>query len=223
MVNGRSSLAKAVLQHVDGMRSFNVGTIPLKEKPKRLSKADRLSKLVRDVKACKNCSLYKTRTNIVISDGNPNADLVFIGEAPGRDEDLQGVPFVGRAGKLLTKMIIAMGYDRSDVYICNVLKDRPPANRTPQPDEMAACLPFLHEQISIVKPKVLCTLGAVATRALLGPDITIGKVRGKVHKYEGVDLVPTFHPAYLLRNPAAKKDTWQDLQVVMKLLKKSKS
>jgi DNA polymerase len=170
------------------------------------------------VERCRRCSLYRTRTHAVVSDGTPEAKLVFVGEAPGRDEDLQGKPFVGAAGQLLTKMIEAMGFRREDVYICNVLKDRPPGNRTPLPEEMDACLPFLEEQLSIIQPSVICTLGAVATKALLGPHVSITKVRGQLREYRGVPLVPTFHPAYLLRNPAAKKFAWADLKRVKQLL-----
>jgi len=155
---------------------------------------------------------------MVFSDGSPDARLVFVGEAPGRDEDLQGKPFVGRAGQLLTKMIEAIGMKREDVYICNILKDRPPGNRTPLPEEMEACFPFLEEQLAIVEPQVICTLGAVATKAFLGAHIAITKVRGSVFDYRGIRLVPTFHPAYLLRNPPAKKYSWVDLKLIKKLL-----
>ena len=141
-----------------------------------------------------------------------------MGEAPGRDEDLQGKPFVGAAGQLLTKMIEAMGLRQQDVYICNVLKDRPPSNRTPLPEEVDACLPFLQQQLAIIQPKVICVLGAVAAKALLGPHVAITKIRGTLVDYQGMRLVPTFHPAYLLRNPPAKKFAWADLKKVKKLL-----
>ncbi len=142
---------------------------------------------------------------------------MFIGEAPGREEDLQGKPFVGAAGQLLTKMIEAMGLRREAGYICNVLKDRPPGNRTPLPEEGEARRPFLEEQLAIVQPAIICTLGAVATKALLGPEVAITKVRGQLREYRGIPLVPTYHPAYLLRNPPAKKDVWIDLQYVKRL------
>lgn len=177
-----------------------------------------LSELECAVVACTRCPLYRTRTHPVFGDGNPAAQLVFVGEAPGREEDLQGKPFVGRAGQLLTKMIEAIGLQRQDVYICNVLKDRPPGNRTPEPDEMSACLPFLERQLAIVRPKVICALGAIAAKALLGPHISITKARGHVHEYRGIPLVPTFHPAYLLRNPPAKKFAWIDLKIVKQIL-----
>lgn len=182
------------------------------------SKEARLAALAEAVQRCRRCPLYRTRTHAVISDGSPHARLVFVGEAPGRDEDLKGVPFVGVAGVLLTKMIEAMGLRRESVYICNVLKDRPPANRTPLPEEVEACLPFLEEQLSIIRPRVICTLGAVAARALLGPHVAITKIRGEVREYHGIALVPTFHPAYLLRNPPAKKFAWVDLKKVKALL-----
>ena len=185
------------------------------------SKLQRLAELAREVERCRRCPLYRTRTHAVISDGSPDARLMFVGEAPGRDEDLQGKPFVGAAGQLLTKMIQAMGLTRDEVYICNVLKDRPPANRTPEPEEVEACLPFLQAQIAIVRPSVICVLGAVAAKALLGPHVAITKIRGHLTEYEGIPLVPTFHPAYLLRNPDAKKFAWADLKKVKKLLETS--
>ena len=160
------------------------------------------------------------------------AKLVFVGEAPGREEDRQGRPFVGSAGKLLTKMSEAMGFRREDVYICNVLKDRPPGNRTPLPEEVEACRPFLERQLWLIRPTVICTLGAVATKALLGP-VAITKVRGRLHAYEvhgddpndsrAIPVMPTFHPAYLLRNPPAKRFVWQDLKAVKRLLEAPES
>jgi len=185
------------------------------------SKAARLQHLARDAQTCTRCPLYQGATQAVISDGSPEAKLVFVGEGPGQEEDRQGVPFVGRAGQLLTKMILAMGLRREDVYICNVVKHRPPANRTPLPEEMDACLPYLKEQLAIVKPKVICVLGSTAAKALLGPYTSITKVRGTVREYEGIPVVPTFHPAYLLRNPPAKKDAWEDLKKVKKMLEQA--
>ena len=207
------ALIRAVKQHVDGLRAFGVTAVPA-----GASVVSRLAQLTQEVERCRRCSLYRTRTHAVVSDGTPEARLVFVGEAPGRDEDLQGKPFVGAAGQLLTKMIEAMGLRREEVYICNVLKDRPPANRTPLPEEVEACLPFLREQLAIIRPAVICTLGAVAAKALLGPHVAITKIRGAVRDYEGIPLVPTFHPAYLLRNPPAKKFVWIDLKKVKQLL-----
>jgi DNA polymerase len=197
---------------------LGVTAVPRGSQPQAPSKLERLSSLAHDVERCRRCPLYRTRTHAVVSDGSPEARLMFIGEAPGRDEDLQGKPFVGAAGQLLTKMIQAMGLTREEVYICNVLKDRPPGNRPPEPDEVEACLPFLREQIAIIQPAVICVLGAVAAKALLGPHVAITKIRGSVSEYGGIPLVPTFHPAYLLRNPDAKKFAWADLKKVKRLL-----
>jgi uracil-DNA glycosylase len=164
---------------------------------------------------CQRCKLHSGRLNIVFGVGNPAAELVFIGEAPGFHEDKQGEPFVGKAGGLLDKMITAMGLSRSDVYILNIIKCRPPGNRDPEADEMAACEPFLIRQLEALEPKIIVTLGRYATQALLRESTGITKLRGKWHTYQGVRLMPTFHPAYLLRNPAAKRPTWDDLQLVM--------
>jgi uracil-DNA glycosylase len=150
--------------------------------------------------------------------GNPHARLMFVGEAPGRDEDEQGEPFVGRAGQLLTKIIQAMGLQRSDVYIANVLKCRPPDNRNPEPDEVATCEPFLFRQIDAIRPRVIVALGTFAVRTLLQTQAPISRLRGRVYPFRGAQLVPTFHPAFLLRNPESKKDTWEDMKVVMGLL-----
>lgn len=179
-------------------------------------------KAIRDeIGDCQRCQLSKTRTNIVFGDGNPNAELMFIGEAPGRDEDLQGKPFVGRAGQLLTRMIEAMGYARSDVYIANIVKCRPPENRYPEEDESSTCSPFLFQQIEAIKPKVIVVLGNLATQTLLETKQGITTLRGKFLDYRGSKLMPTFHPAFLLRNPPMKKPCWEDLKMVMAELKKS--
>lgn len=171
---------------------------------------------------CTRCKLSATRTNIVFGVGNPNADLMFVGEAPGADEDEQGEPFVGRAGQLLTKIIEAMGYQRSDVYIANILKCRPPNNRPPEPDEVATCEPFLFKQIDSIKPKVIVALGTHAAHTLLKIDTPISKIRGQVLDYRGdVKVVATFHPAYLLRSPDKKRDVWEDMKKVRALLETS--
>jgi uracil-DNA glycosylase family 4 len=170
---------------------------------------------------CTRCKLHGGRTRLVFGVGNPSAELMFVGEGPGADEDLQGEPFVGRAGQLLTKMIEAMGFARSEVYIANVVKCRPPGNRDPEPDEIAACEPFLKAQIAAIRPRVVVALGRFAVQTLLRDATPIGKQRGRWREYEGVRLMPTFHPAYLLRNPAEKKPAWEDLQLVMKEFGKS--
>ena len=220
MNQDRQAIARTVALHVEGLRVLGVTALPRASQSTAAgeSKAAQLAQLARAVAACTRCPLHKTRTHPVVSDGTPEAKLVFIGEAPGRDEDLQGTPFVGAAGQLLTKMILAMGLKREEVYICNILKDRPPGNRTPLPEEVEACLPFLHQQLAIIQPKVICVLGAVAAKALLGPHVAITKIRGSTLDYQGIVLVPTFHPAYLLRNPPAKKFAWADLKKVKRLL-----
>lgn len=167
---------------------------------------------------CTRCKLHKARTNIVFGVGNPKAELVFVGEGPGHDEDVQGEPFVGRAGKLLTQMIEAMGLRREDVYICNVVKCRPPENRLPERDEIATCSPFLIRQLDVIRPKVVCCLGACAAQTLLQTTQGISRFRGEWMDYRGTKLIATYHPAYLLRNPPAKSEVWKDLQKVMAVL-----
>jgi uracil-DNA glycosylase len=169
---------------------------------------------------CRRCKLCEGRKNIVFGSGSPRAELVFVGEGPGETEDLQGVPFVGKAGELLTKMIEAMGFNRDSVYICNVVKCRPPDNRNPEPDEVAACEPFLRAQLLALQPKVIVALGKFAAQTLLRDTTPITRMRGQWREYQGVKLMPTFHPAYLLRNPAEKKAAWSDLQQVMKFFGK---
>ncbi|MGO9588728.1 MAG: uracil-DNA glycosylase [Candidatus Acidiferrales bacterium] len=167
---------------------------------------------------CTRCKLHKARTQIVFGVGNPKAQLVFIGEGPGRDEDEQGEPFVGRAGKLLTQMIEAMSLKREDVYICNVVKCRPPENRLPEKDEIATCSPFLMRQLGVINPKVICCLGACSAQTLLETTQGISRFRGEWFDFRGAKLIATYHPAYLLRNPAAKGEVWKDLQKVMAYL-----
>ena len=169
---------------------------------------------------CTRCKLSSTRTNIVYGVGDPNADLVFVGEAPGGDEDRQGEPFVGLAGQLLTKMIAAMGYRRDEVYICNVIKCRPPSNRNPEPDEVAACEPFLKGQLGAIKPRMIVTLGKFASQSICRENTPITRLRGNFRSYEGIPVMPTYHPAYLLRTPEAKRDAWADLQAVLAALAK---
>jgi DNA polymerase len=169
---------------------------------------------------CKRCKLCSGRTTIVFGTGNPKAELVFVGEGPGADEDAQGVPFVGKAGQLLTKMIEAMGFSRDDVYICNVVKCRPPGNRNPEPDEIEACEPFLKAQLDAIRPKVIVALGKFAAQTLLRDSTPITRLRGTWKTYQGIPLMPTFHPAYLLRSPNEKKLAWVDLKQVMKMFGK---
>jgi uracil-DNA glycosylase family 4 len=167
---------------------------------------------------CQRCRLSKGRNKIVFADGDANAQLMFVGEGPGADEDAQGLPFVGRAGQLLNNMIAAMGLTREQVYIANIVKCRPPQNRKPEPDEANTCAPFLERQIEVVRPRVLVALGATAATYLLGMRGSIGSMRGRIHDYRGIQTVVTYHPAYLLRDPAQKKEAWKDLQMAMSAL-----
>lgn len=178
-----------------------------------------LDAVAQAVAACQRCGLCQTRTTTVPGEGCASAELVFVGEGPGADEDAQGRPFVGRAGELLTAMIQGMGFARDQVYICNVVKCRPPGNRVPAGDEVAACLPYLERQLLGIAPKVICTLGNTPLRALMGDDkLGITKLRGQRLAWRGIPLIPTFHPAYLLRNPPAKKPCWEDLKTVLTVL-----
>ncbi len=179
---------------------------------------DSLPKILADIGDCTRCKLHRGRTKLVFGDGNPKAELVFVGEGPGRDEDAQGLPFVGRAGKLLTQMIEAMGLQRKDVYICNVVKCRPPENRTPEKDEVETCSPFLLRQLDAIAPKVIVCLGSVAAQTLLQTNRGISHFRGEWLDFRGRKLLATYHPAYLLRNPSAKGEVWKDLQKVMAVL-----
>jgi len=179
---------------------------------------EKLSSMENELTDCRRCRLHSGRANLVFGEGSAKSGLVFVGEGPGFDEDRQGRPFVGRAGKLLDKMILAIGFQREDVYICNVVKCRPPENRAPQPDETAACSPFLFRQIEALNPKLICALGLSAAQALLGTDRPISQLRGKIHLWRGFPLICTYHPAYLLRSPSQKAAAWQDLKEVIKHL-----
>ncbi|HET7452963.1 MAG TPA: uracil-DNA glycosylase [Thermoanaerobaculia bacterium] len=163
---------------------------------------------------CPRCKLSSTRTHLVFGQGNPRAPLMFVGEAPGADEDAQGLAFVGRAGQLLTKIIEAIGLSRDDVFIANVLKCRPPENRNPEPDEVTACLPYLREQIRLIGPRIIVTLGTFATQAILETELSIGRLRGRFHPLGPVRVMPTYHPAFLLRSPERKRDVWEDMKKV---------
>ncbi len=174
--------------------------------------AETLDELNEMIKNCKKCDLWKTRTNFVFGVGNPKADIVVIGEAPGADEDAQGEPFVGRAGQLLNKILEATGFKREEVFILNILKSRPPGNRNPAPDEVAACKPYLDKQLQLINPKLILLLGKVASEALLKAKEPLNKLRGRTHDYKGWKVRITFHPAALLRNPNWKKDTWEDMK-----------
>ena len=228
--------ARAVRERLEWLLTLGVDDLPRRARPVDRSRAPAVSPaeqaeapatdaagalaLIRaDLGDCTRCRLHEKRTQIVYGVGDPRAELMFVGEGPGADEDRQGEPFVGRAGQLLTKIIEAMGYPRGRVYIANVVKCRPPENRTPLPDEVATCSPFLFRQIAAIGPRVLVCLGTPAAQTVLGTRETITRLRGSFREINGVQVMPTFHPAYLLRNPAAKKDVWDDMKMVMAFLK----
>lgn len=175
---------------------------------------ERFDSLKQAASQCVKCGLHETRTNVVFGEGNPEARLMFVGEAPGRDEDIQGRPFVGRAGQLLTRIIESIGLTREEVYIANILKCRPPNNRNPLPDEIACCLPYLTEQMEIIQPRIICALGAFAAQTLIGTSEGITRLRGTFYDYHGTKLMPTFHPAACLRNPSTKKYVWEDMKQI---------
>jgi uracil-DNA glycosylase family 4 len=197
-----------------GEESLAVSPVDPSERPAQLAA------LAAEVADCQRCpQLAATRTRTVFGTGSPTARLFFVGEAPGADEDRTGQPFVGRAGQLLTDMITkGMGLTRDEVYIANILKSRPPENRTPLPDEVGHCLPYLERQIAIIRPEFLCLLGATAAQALLETALSVGRLRGRWHRYRGIPTLVTYHPSYLLRNPPAKKDAWEDLQILMQAM-----
>ena len=178
-----------------------------------------LAGIAAEIARCRACGLCQSRTTTVPGEGSPTAELVFVGEGPGADEDASGRPFVGKAGELLTRMIEAMGLTRDQVFICNVVKCRPPGNRTPAPEEVAACLGYLHRQLALIRPKAICTLGNTPLRALMADEsLGITRLRGTRLEWQGIPLIPTFHPAYLLRNPEGKKPAWEDLKAVLAVL-----
>lgn len=168
----------------------------------------------RELGDCKRCKLHKTRRHIVFGEGSGQATLVFVGEAPGQDEDRQGRPFVGKAGQLLTRIISAIGLTREEVYITNIIKCRPPNNRNPQQDEIVSCEPFLGKQLESIRPKIICALGTFAAQTLLETDEKISRLRGRFHEYRGIKVMPTYHPAFLLRNPQRKREAWEDMQKI---------
>jgi DNA polymerase len=202
----------------DAPAGLSVGTPTAEIVDGEFADLDTLDKVVKHISSCTRCTLYSTATNHVPGEGNPNADFMCVGEAPGATEDETGRPFIGAAGQLLTKILGAINLTREDVYICNVLKHRPPGNRNPRPEEVIACSPYLIRQIDLIKPKVILALGTFAAQTLLDTKLSIGKLRGQVHRYYGVPLVVTYHPAALLRNPGWKRPTWEDVQLAHRIL-----
>ena len=224
-----------IIQQLKFFRDIGITSLSLEEPTRPMASpaapthrtVDSLPIIREDIGDCQRCKLAPLRTNIVFGSGNVNAELVFVGEAPGSDEDEQGLPFVGRAGQLLTK-IIDTSVDpgritRADVYICNILKCRPPNNRNPEPDEVLACNPFLKRQLAVIRPKVVCCLGTFAAQNVLQSEVTISKLRGKFFDIDGMRVIATFHPAYLLRSPDKKREVWEDMKMIGAELKRLRS
>jgi DNA polymerase len=205
-----------------GITTLDIAAPAMKQEPKtnpqsastEVGNAPALQAIRDDIGDCQRCKLAPKRTHIVFGSGNPNAELVFVGEAPGFDEDQQGLPFVGRAGQLLTKIIESIDLKREDVYICNVLKCRPPDNRNPEPDEVGACNPFLRRQLAVIRPKVVCCLGTFASQTVMQTASSISKLRGRFYDIDGMRVIATFHPAYLLRSPDKKREVWEDMKQI---------
>jgi uracil-DNA glycosylase len=203
--------------HLSYQKELGIDTLLSQKKKRPVLDLDVIK---REIGECTRCRLHEGRNHLVFGEGSPHARLVFVGEGPGRDEDLQGKPFVGRAGELLTRIIEAIDLTREEVYIANIVKCRPPNNRDPRPDEIQACLPFLLKQLEAIRPKIICALGAFAAQTLLETEEKISALRGRFHPYHGAKLMPTYHPAFLLRNPHFKKHVWEDMKQIREEYKK---
>jgi uracil-DNA glycosylase family 4 len=212
---------KSYLEYLKGM---GIEALPMNERADQRTSSDTsppspslqtLEEIRSELGDCRRCQLHGTRRTIVFGEGNPNATLMFIGEGPGYDEDVQGRPFVGRAGQLLTKIIQSIHLQREEVYIANIIKCRPPGNRNPEPDEIKTCSPFLLKQVQAIRPKIICALGTFSAQTLLSTDAKITTLRGRFFDFQGIKVIPTFHPAYLLRNPERKRDVWEDMKRIM--------
>jgi uracil-DNA glycosylase len=209
-----------IIQQLEFFRDIGIRAIRVLEREEEVAlpiaalTGETLDSIRSDIGDCQRCKLAPTRTTIVFGSGNPNADIVFVGEAPGYEEDQQGLPFVGEAGRLLTKIIESTGIKREDAYICNILKCRPPGNRNPEPDEVLVCSPFLKRQIAAIRPKIVCCLGKFAAQTLLQNAAPISRLRGEFHDIDGMRVIATFHPAYLLRSPEKKREVWEDMKQI---------
>ena len=213
-----AELAASLRQHLSYQVLMGLEWLPSELIPISQALPETLDDIRDKLGECTRCRLHSSRTHIVFGEGNPSARIVLVGEGPGRDEDRLGRPFVGAAGKLLDRIIAAMGWGREEVYICNVIKCRPPRNRDPQPEEVESCGPFLRHQLRAIRPQVILALGSFAAQFLLSSQKPISKLRNRVHQFEGIPVVPTYHPAYLLRNPLQKRQAWKDVQLLMSLL-----
>ena len=213
-INELISDLKTYLEYLKGMGIISLPSSEMEpEKPTR-SQVLTLEEVRKELGDCKRCKLHQTRRTIVFGEGNEKATLMFIGEGPGYDEDVQGRPFVGRAGQLLTKIIQSINLQREEVYIANIIKCRPPQNRNPEPDEIQSCNPFLRKQIQVIQPKIICALGTFSAQTLLKTETKITALRGKFYDLEGIKVIPTYHPAFLLRNPDKKREVWEDMKKI---------
>ena len=207
---------KAYIEYIRGM---GISALPLSEKPGQVHRVRSLDEVRKEMGNCQRCKLHQTRRTLVFGEGDESAKLMMIGEGPGYDEDVQGKPFVGKAGQLLTRILEAIHLRRDEVYIANIIKCRPPQNRNPESDEIQSCSPFLLKQIEAIKPKIICAMGTFAAQTLLQTDAKISTLRGRFHDLRGIRVMPTYHPAYLLRNPERKKDVWEDMKQIAECLK----
>ena len=213
-----AELAISLRTHLSYQALMGLEWLPCKSNPATPILPETLEEIRIDLGECRRCRLHSSRTHIVLGEGNPSARVVLVGEGPGQEEDRQGRPFVGAAGKLLDRIIAAMGWRRSEIYICNVIKCRPPGNRNPQPDEIDNCGPFLRRQLRAIRPQAILALGGFAAQFLLSSQEPISKLRSRVHQFEGIPVVPTYHPAYLLRNPLQKRQVWRDVQLLLSVV-----
>jgi uracil-DNA glycosylase family 4 len=209
---------KSYLEYLQGMGIQSLPASGMEIDNPSPSQIITLDEVRKELGDCKRCKLHRTRKTIVFGEGNEKAKLMFIGEGPGYDEDVQGRPFVGKAGQLLTKILQSINFPREEVYITNIIKCRPPQNRNPEPDEIQSCNPFLMKQIDVIQPKIICALGAFASQTLLKTDAKITALRGKFYDFEGIQVIPTYHPAFLLRNPERKREVWEDMKKIVELL-----
>lgn len=209
---------KSYLEYLKGMGIVSLATSEMKADKDVQSHVLTLAEVRKELGDCQRCKLHRTRRTIVFGEGNEKATLMFIGEGPGYDEDAQGRPFVGKAGQLLTKIIQSINLSRDEVYIANIIKCRPPQNRNPEPDEIQSCHPFLMKQIGVIQPKIICALGTFSAQTLLKTDAKISVLRGKIYDLEGIKVIPTYHPAFLLRNPERKREVWEDMKKIAEWL-----
>lgn len=205
----------------NGVGAIHESPLPYRMANRSPSEPQRLEEIRNELGDCRRCKLHRTRRTIVFGEGNKKARLMLIGEGPGNDEDVQGRPFVGKAGQLLTKILQAIEIEREEVYIANIIKCRPPQNRNPEPDEIENCYPFLLKQIQAIRPRIICALGTFSSQTLLKTDVKITALRGKVYDFSGIQLFPTYHPAYLLRNPEKKREVWEDMKQIARHLSNS--